>query len=48
MKQMWFKRDSEEILFGGFYTRMMQRSFKQEIRNYITSTYKDIVPRRAE
>ena len=30
--QMWFKRNSEEILFGGVYTREIQRSFKQETR----------------
>jgi len=43
-KQMWFKRKSEEILFSGTYTRLIQRSFKQEIRDYIKTTYKGIKP----
>lgn len=42
--QMWFKRNSEEILYGGHYTREIQRSFKQEARAYIRETYKEINP----
>ena len=38
--QMWFKRNSEEILFGGVYTREIQRSFRQEVRDYIRETYR--------
>ena len=44
-QQMWFTRNSEEILFGGGYTRLIQRSFKQEIDEYIEMTYKGINPK---